>query len=111
MDGSGSSITGYRRSAAVTIRWASAGDARRLEVLAALDESCVPKPPLLLAFVGDELWAARSVSTGAVISDPFRPSAELAALLVERGRQLTVPERRRPRLSALRRLRRRAAMA
>ena len=108
MDGTGSSISGYRRSPAVTIRWAAADDARRLEVLAALDESCVPKAPLLLAFVGDELWAAASLSTGAVISDPFRPSAEVVSLVLERGRQLTVPARPRPKLS-VRRLRRRAA--
>jgi hypothetical protein len=83
---------GYRRSPAVTIRSATPADAPRLEVLADLDETGVPPAPLMLAFVGDELWVALSLSTGALISDPFRPSAEVADLVRERGRQLTVPE-------------------
>ena len=97
-------VAGYRRSPAVTIRWATPADAPRLAILAELDEASVPPAPLLLAFVGDELWVARSLSTGAAISDPFRPSAEVAALVLERGRQLTVPELGRPR-SRLKRLR------
>jgi hypothetical protein len=96
--------TAYRRSPAVTIRWATAADARRVQWLAELDEAAVPTAPLLLAFVGDELWAAASVSGGGVISDPFRPSAEVVSLLRERGRQLTVPRRERSR-SGLRHLR------
>lgn len=83
---------GYRHSPAVTIRWATAADARGLQDLAELDESRVPPAPVLLAFVGDELWAAASLSTGAVIGDPFRPSAEVAELVLERGRQLTVAQ-------------------
>jgi hypothetical protein len=83
--------TGYRRSPAVTIRWATPDDARQLDVLAALDEAPLPPAPLLLAFVGDELWVAMSADTGRLISDPFRPSAEVAALVRERGRQLTGP--------------------
>lgn len=93
---------GYRRSPAVTIRWANPDDAPELHVLAAVDSGSVPSAPQLLAFVGDELWAAISPATGAVISDPFRPSAEVVDLLRERGRQLTVPERRRPRLRMMR---------
>ena len=83
---------GYRRSLAVTIRWATPADAEGVAMLAQLDEVDLPPAPLLLAFVGDELWVALSLSTGAVISDPFRPSAEVAALVRERGRQLTVAE-------------------
>ena len=86
---------GYRRSPAVTIRWETAADARPVELLAQLDEAPVPPAPRLLAFVDEELWVAASLGTGAVISDPFRPSADVAALVLERGRQLTVPERRR----------------
>jgi len=92
----------YRRSPAVTIRWATPADARDLEVLAELDEAPVPAAPVLLAFVGDELWAACSPRTGAVICDPFRPTAEVVDLIRERGRQLTVPERERPRLGVMR---------
>lgn len=89
----------YRRSRAVTICWATPADAPRLEFLAELDEADVPSAPLLLGLVGDELWVAASVSTGAVISDPFRPSADVARLVLERGRQLTVPAPRRARAS------------
>jgi len=85
-------VGGYRGSPAVTIRWATPDDAGRLKVLAELDEASVPTSPLLLAFVAEELWVAASPCTGAVISNPFRPSAEVAALVLERGRQLTVPE-------------------
>lgn len=83
----------YRHTPPVTIRWAASSDTERLEILAELDEAAVPAPPLLLGFVGEDLWAARSLSTGAVLSDPFRPSAEVVGLLAERGRQLTVPSR------------------
>jgi hypothetical protein len=89
---------GYRRAFPVTIRWATAADARAVEILAELDETPVPPAPLLLAFVGEELWVALSLGTGAVVSDPFRPGAELVPLLRERGRQLTVRDRTRRRL-------------
>jgi hypothetical protein len=82
---------GYRHSPAMTIRWATPADAPSVETLAQLDDTRVPPAPHLLAYVGDELWVAFSPSTGAVISDPFRPSADVAALVRERGRQLTVP--------------------
>ena len=97
-------VGGYRRSAAMTIRWETAADARAVELLAQLDEAPIPAAPLMLAFVDEELWVAASLGTGAVISDPFRPSADVAALVLERGRQLTVQERR-PRLTGLMRLR------
>lgn len=87
----------YRHAPPITIRWAGSSDTERLEILAALDEAAIPAPPLLLGFVGEELWAARSLSTGAAIADPFRPSAEVVSLLAERGRQLTVRQHR-PRL-------------
>ena len=99
---SDSRLSGYRRSPAVTIRWASAADAHGVAILAELDEAAVPPGPLLLAFVGDELWVALSLSTGAAVCDPFRPSAEVAALAKERARQLSVPEPGRPRAGVMR---------
>lgn len=81
----------------MTIRWATPADSREVEVLAALDEAPVPASPLLLAFVGDELWVAWSAGTGTVISDPFRPSAEVVDLVRERGRQLSAAQPRRAR--------------
>jgi hypothetical protein len=95
---------GYRRSPAVTIRWATPADAPKLAELAQLDESSVPDSPVLLAFVGDELWVAASLSSGATVADPFRPTQEVAALVRERGRQLAVTELGLPR-SGLRRAR------
>jgi hypothetical protein len=96
-------LGGYRSSAAVTIRWAMPDDARSVEILAELDDAPAPAGPVLLAVVGDELWVALSVSTGAAVCDPFRPSAEVATLVRERARQLTVPElgRRRAAVSRL----------
>jgi hypothetical protein len=82
-------VAGYRRSPALTIRWATPADSAELDTLAELDDARVPPPPVLLAFVGDELWVALSLRTGTVIRDPFRPSADVANLVHERGRQLT----------------------
>ena len=92
----------YRHAPAVTIRWATPADTRTVEILAEVDDSRVPPGPLLLAFVDDELWVALSLATGAAICDPFRPSAEVAALARERARQLSVSEPRRPRLGPMR---------
>jgi hypothetical protein len=50
-----------------------------------------------VAEVGDEIWAAISLSDHRVIADPFRPSGALAPLLVERARQIRRVERRRRR--------------
>ncbi len=79
----------FRESSPVTIRRATWADVERLELLAELDEALVPAAPQLLAFVGDELWVAVSLLDGAAIADPFRPSAEVTALVRERARQLT----------------------
>jgi hypothetical protein len=87
-------ITGYRHAPPLTIRWAGPDDAEHLEVLAELDETPVPPAPLMLGLVDDEVWAAVSVSTGRAIADPFKPSAEVARLVAERGHQFTVPEPR-----------------
>jgi len=95
-------VSGYRHSPTVTIRWATPADTLKLNILADVDEDSVPPAPLLLAFVGDELWVALSLFTGAVISDPFRPTAEVAGLARERGRQLTVPDAGRPRAGVMR---------
>ena len=83
------------RDSAVTIRSATWADMERVELLADLDSAEVPPAPHVLAFVGDELWVAVSVTSGAVIADPFRPSAAVAALARERARQLSGGRRRR----------------
>jgi hypothetical protein len=93
---------GYRHSPAVTIRWATPDDAPQVDTLAALDEAPHPPAPLLLAIVGEELWVALSLGNGAMLRDPFRPTTELAALVRERGRQLTLPEARGRRWGVMR---------
>src|SRR3954452_15929221 len=81
-------------SAPLRIRQARHADAAALERLAALDSSQIPTGDVLLAEVGDELWAAYSVDNGHHVADPLRPSAGAVLMLAERGRQLHVRERR-----------------
>ena len=66
---------------ALTIRRATAADAFSLRRLAAIDSAYPPTGDVLLAEMGDELWAAVSVDTGAAVADPFRPSGDLVDLL------------------------------
>jgi hypothetical protein len=65
----------------LTIRRATAADASTVRRLAELDSAFPPTGDVLLAEMGDELWAALSVDTGAAVADPFRPSADLVDLL------------------------------
>ena len=65
----------------LTIRTATSADEFAVRRLAALDSSSPPAGDVLLAEIGDELWAALSVETGDAIADPFRPSADLVDLL------------------------------
>jgi hypothetical protein len=79
----------------LTIRRATSADDFSVRRLAVLDSSSPPTGEVLLAEMGNELWAALSVDTGAAVADPFRPSRDLVDLLrfraeheggVERGR-------------------------
>jgi hypothetical protein len=72
----------------LTIRTALPSDTDALERLAQLDSSETPTGPVLVGEVGSELWAAISLQDYQVVSDPFRPSGEIAFLLVERARQM-----------------------
>jgi hypothetical protein len=80
---------------ALTIRQATTADETKLQNLAQLDSSRPLQEPVLVGQVGDELWAAVSLADFEVVSDPFRPSGELAFVLVERARQIERAERRR----------------
>jgi hypothetical protein len=91
------------RSSSLRIRHASAADAAAVERLAALDSSRRPTGDVLLAEVGDELWAALSLEDGHAVADPLRPSAEAVLVLAERSRQFK--RIRRPRSHRLGRLR------
>ena len=92
---------------ALTIRRADAADAFALRRLAALDSAYPPTGDVLLAEMGDELWAAVSIDTGATVADPFRPSGDVAELLRFRAERLVGHER--PHGGALARLLPRAA--
>jgi hypothetical protein len=72
----------------LTIRYADAGDTNAIDRLSQLDSRRAPRGVVLVAEIGDELWAAHSLDDGHTVADPFRPTGELVALLVERGRQL-----------------------
>ena len=81
--------------APLRIRQARHADAAALERLASLDSSRAPRGDVLLAEVGDELWAAFSLEDGHHIADPMRPSADAVLMLAQRGRQLRRDDRRR----------------
>jgi hypothetical protein len=72
----------------LTIRRATAADTSAVRRLAALDSAFPPTGEILLAEMGDELWAALSVDTGTAIADPFRPSGDLVDLLRFRAARL-----------------------
>ncbi|HWT22063.1 MAG TPA: hypothetical protein VN213_01015 [Solirubrobacteraceae bacterium] len=78
-----------------TLRYAGPDDAEALAQLADLDSSRPPRGVVLLAEVGDELWAAVSLDDGHGVADPFRPSADLLLRIHERARELRRAERGR----------------
>ncbi len=83
------------RHAPLTIRRAAASDAAALARLAALDSSRAPRGDILLAEVAGELWAAVSLENFHAVADPFRPSGELAFVLIKHARRLRRAERDR----------------
>jgi len=83
----------------ITIRPGYADDERALIRLAALDSAAgVPPAPLLVAEVNGELSAAVSLHDGTVIANPFRPTADVIALLRAHVKAVTPAPRKRPRL-------------
>lgn len=73
---------------AVTLRLGAPADIRALDRLSQLDSAPPPQQPVLVAVVGGEICAAVSLTDGAVVADPFRPTAALVELLQQRARQL-----------------------
>jgi hypothetical protein len=78
----------------VLIRAARGSDGPALRRLAALDSSVVPAGELLVAEADGALVAARALTSGAVIADPFRPTADVVALLALRSAAVHEPVRR-----------------
>ncbi len=87
------------------IRRSTAGDEAALARLAALDSAGPPSGPALVAEVDSRLLAALPMGSGRPIADPFRPTAELVALLELRRAQIEaaelIPARRARGLRAL----------
>jgi hypothetical protein len=65
----------------LTLRVARPDDAPVVRRLAQLDSSRPPSGRVLLAVVGTEPVAALGVETGVVVADPFRPTADVVAVL------------------------------
>jgi len=76
------------RAEPVTMRLAAAADDAQLQRLAELDSAPMPAAPLLVGERGGRPVAALSLSEGAVVADPFTPTADVIALLELRARQL-----------------------
>ena len=88
----------------VLVRPARDVDTADLAVLARLDSAAPPTGHVILAVSGGDIAAAMSLDTGAVIADPFQPTAHLVELLRTAARPQ--PRRRvRPARFALRAVR------
>lgn len=85
----------------VTLRFGTPDDRWPLARLAELDSAAPPAQPVLVADVDGQLRAALALTGGAVIADPFYPTADLIDLLRARARQLGAT----PRIRRSRRLR------
>ena len=72
----------------VLIRAARGSDGGALHRLAALDSASVPAGDLLVAESDGALVAALAPESGAAIADPFRPTADVVALLALRAERL-----------------------
>jgi hypothetical protein len=65
----------------VTIRMATSADEQALTRVAERDTRPLPPAPRLVAERDGEIEAVRSLRTGDVIADPFRPTTKLVKLL------------------------------
>jgi hypothetical protein len=72
----------------VTLRYAAAADAQRLQYLAELDSAPAPSGPALVAEIDGRIRAALPLDGAAPIADPFHRGAELIELLRMRAAQL-----------------------
>jgi hypothetical protein len=80
----------------ITIRLVGGADRGELVRLAQRDSA----PPLsgkaLGAWIDGELVAARSLTNGRAVADPFRQTGQVASLLERRAKQMRGERRRRP---------------
>ena len=87
--------TTQQNTEAVLMRRATAEDTARVRTLARLDDKRVPAGPYLVAELGGEIVAARSLATGTVVADPFRLTSDIVAMLSLRASQVSELDTRR----------------
>lgn len=73
----------------VLVRRSVGADAARIAVLARLDDKRLPAGPFLVAEVAGSVVAAMSLSSGVVVADPFRHTADAVAMLRLRSHQVS----------------------
>jgi len=83
----------------VLVRPARDVDAADLAILAALDSAAPLTGETLIAVSGGEVAAAMSIDTGAVIANPFVPTAHLVELLRTAARPEPARRVRTPRFA------------
>jgi hypothetical protein len=83
----------------ILVRPARDVDADGLRILAALDSARPLTGDVLIAVSGGDVAAAMSLDTGAVIADPFQPTAHLIELLRTAARQEPAGRPRAPRFT------------
>jgi len=89
----------------VLVRPARPVDAADLRRLAALDSARPLTGEVLIAVSGGDVAAAMSLDSGAVIANPFQPTAHLVELLRTAGRPAPRTRRRARPLAGLRAVR------
>ena len=94
------------RSRRIRIRRFGDGDIDGIRRLADLDDKPVPIGGVLVAELDEQLVAALPLDGAPALADPFKPTAEIVALLELRARQLQQPNGARGRSiqTSLRRL-------
>jgi hypothetical protein len=102
-------MTPFAAAPTVLIRAARGSDGPALARLAALDSRPLPAGDLLVAEADGELVAALAPRTGRHVADPFRPTADVLALLALRAERLAARPRPATRLRLRPALRARAA--
>jgi hypothetical protein len=91
-------LDGQQPHRELIVRLAGAADRADLERLAQLEGRALRSGATLLAERRGEVLAAVSIESGEAIADPFRPTADLVAILLRSRAHLRgEPGRRRPR--------------
>ena len=86
-------LTAAGSRAPVTVRLAVPDDAPELSRIAELDSAPLPPGPLLIGERSGRAVAALSLSDGAVVANPFVPTADIVGLMRLRARQLDREDR------------------